>query len=170
LSDRKRILSELLADVGPPIVYSDHMVADGQAMFDHACRMGLEGVISKRSSAPYRSGRGESWIKVKCVTRGTFTVVGYSPEGKGLVAALYLARKDGRNFTFVGKVGTGWSMKQSAEIRASLDALAVEMPALAVPGRFPKARWVRPTLRADVEYRAITAAGLLRHSVWKGAK
>ena len=68
-------------------------------MFEHARAMGIEGVISKLSDAPYRSGRGESWLKVKCIQRATFTVIGFAPEGKGLVAALYLARRKGRALT-----------------------------------------------------------------------
>lgn len=138
LVDRKRILKELLSGVGAPILYSDHMEDNGQKMFEHACEMGLEGVIAKRMDAPYRSGRGESWIKVKCVTRGTFTVVGYTPEGNGLVASLHLARKEGRELKYVGKVGTGWSMAQSAKLRQRLEKLEVDRAAVAVPGRLPK--------------------------------
>lgn len=99
--------------------------------------------VSKRMDAPYRSGRGESWIKVKCVKRGTFTVVGYTPEGTSLVAALHLARKEGRKLSYVGKVGTGWSMAQSAKLRQRLEAIEVDRPLVAVPGR-PKAVWVQP--------------------------
>ncbi len=170
LIDRKRVLKELLAGVVPPILYSDHMEDNGQKMLEHACGMGLEGIISKRADAPYRSGRSESWIKVKCVSRGTFTVVGYAPEGNGLVASLFLARKEGRELTYVGKVGTGWSMAQSAKLRQGLAAMEVERPPVAVPGRPPKAIWVQPKLKADVEYRAVTTAGVLRHAVWKGPR
>jgi bifunctional non-homologous end joining protein LigD len=168
LIERKRVLKELLAGVAPPILYSDHMDANGQKMFEHASGMGLEGIISKRVDAPYRSGRTESWIKVKCVSRGTFTVVGYAPEGTGLVASLHLARKEGRELVYVGKVGTGWSMAESAKLRQRLASIEVERAAVAIPGRAPKAVWVRPSIKVDVEYRAITTAGLLRHAVWRG--
>ncbi len=168
LMDRKSVLKELLRGVGPPTVYSDHMVEDGQKMFQHACEMGLEGVISKRAEAPYRSGRGESWIKVKCVTRETFVIIGYTPERNGLVASLHLARKEGRELTYVGKVGTGWSMEQSAKLRQNLEAIEVDQPLVAVPRRTWKSVWVQPQTKAAVEYRAITGAGLLRHALWKG--
>jgi bifunctional non-homologous end joining protein LigD len=164
---RKRILAKLIRDVGLPILYSDHMEEKGQVMFDHACKIGLEGVVSKRMDAPYRSGRGESWIKVKCVTPETFTVVGYTPEGKGLVAPLHLARKQGGELTYVGKVGTGWGMAQSAKLRQRLKAIEVDCPAVNVPGRTRKAVWVLPRLNANVEYRDITTADLLQHAVWK---
>ncbi len=166
LLDSKRVLKELLSGVGAPILFSDRMAEDGAKMFEHACEMGLEGVISKRMDAPYRSGRNESWIKVKCVKRETFVIVGYTPDGTGLVAALHLARKEGRDLKYVGKVGTGWNMKQSAELQQRLEAIQVDRPPVVVPGR-PKAVWVQPRLKADVEYRTITTAGLLRHAVWK---
>ncbi len=139
-------------------------------MFESASEMGLEGIVSKRADAPYRSGRGESWIKVKCVKRETFTIVGYVPKGKGLVASLHLAREEGRALSYVGKVGTGWSMAQSAKLRQRLEAIEVDRPPLAEPQRLHKAVWVQPRLKADVKFRTITSAGLLRHSVWIGPK
>jgi bifunctional non-homologous end joining protein LigD len=170
LIDRKRVLQDLLEGVGPPILLSDHMEGRGQEMFRKACEMGLEGVISKRGDAPYRSGRVGTWVKVKCSARETFTVIGFAPEGKSLTAALHLARKSGRNLTYVGKVGTGWSMEQSADLRSRLERLAIEAPVVLVPGRPVKTVWVRPTLQVDVEYRAQPAAGQLRHAVWRGMK
>lgn len=167
LLDRKQVLKKLLRGVSPPILFSDHMADNGQKMFASACEMGLEGIISKRVDAPYRSARTESWIKVKCSRREAFTVVGYAPEGNGLVAALFLARKEGRDLKFVGKVGTGWSMAQSAKLRQRLETMEVDRPVVVVPGR-PKAIWVQPRLKADVEYRTITRAGMLRHAVWRG--
>ncbi len=143
------------------------MAVNGQKMFKHAGAMGLEGIISKRADAPYRSGRTESWIMVKCLTRESFTVVGYAPEGNGLVAALHLARKEGHELVYVGKVGTGWSMGQSAKLRQRLATIHLDRPPVVVSGR-PKAIWVQPRLKADVEYRTITTAGMLRHAVWRG--
>jgi len=170
LIDRKQVLAELIRDVGPPILYSSHLEEKGEVMLEHACRLELEGVVSKRMEVAYRSGRGESWIKVKCVKRETFTVVGYTPEGTRLVGALHLARKEGRELVYVGKVGTGWSMKQSGELRQRLESLEVDRPMVIAPGRPPKSVWVKPLLRAYVEYRDITTAGQLRHAVWRGNK
>ncbi|WP_072387102.1 non-homologous end-joining DNA ligase [Hyphomicrobium sp. CS1BSMeth3] len=167
---RKQVLAALLEGVGPPIVYCDHMVGEGPRMFEAACAMGLEGVVSKRRDAPYRSGRGEAWCKIKCVMRESLVVVGFVPDGKGLVAALYLARREGRAWRFVGKVGTGWSMRQSAALRARLDALLVAEPVTVFAGRRPRGLWVRPAVSVDVEYRGLTAAGLVRHAVWRRSK
>jgi bifunctional non-homologous end joining protein LigD len=66
LLDRKRVLAGLLDGAGPPILYSDHMEVEGSVMFEHACKLHLEGVVSKLRDAPYRSGRGETWVKAKC--------------------------------------------------------------------------------------------------------
>ena len=77
LSERKRILKELLDETGVsgPILYADHLVSDGPRLFAHACKLGFEGIISKKADAPYRSERSDAWIKVKCVQRAKFPVV-----------------------------------------------------------------------------------------------
>jgi hypothetical protein len=66
LAERKRVLAELLADTSEPILYAEHLEGDGAEIYERACIMGLEGIVSKQQDAPYRSGRAESWIKVKC--------------------------------------------------------------------------------------------------------
>ena len=63
LLDRKRVLKSLLHKAPDILVYVDFLEEDGARVFEHACRMGLEGVVAKRVDAPYRSGRQESWIK-----------------------------------------------------------------------------------------------------------
>ena len=78
LVERKRVLSSLLAEAGEsPIVYSDHLDIDGRDMFERASAMGLEGIVSKLRDLPYRSGPSKAWVKVKCVRRETFAVVGF---------------------------------------------------------------------------------------------
>jgi bifunctional non-homologous end joining protein LigD len=75
-------------------------------LFAHACKLGFEGIISKKANAPYRSERGDAWVKIKCVQRAKFPVVGFVKDPTG-VAALHLAKKVGLELTYVGKVGTG---------------------------------------------------------------
>ena len=77
LLDRKRALKSLLHKAPNSLVYVDFLEADGARMFEHACRMGLEGVVAKRGDAPYRSGRQESWVKLKCVKSDTFPIVAF---------------------------------------------------------------------------------------------
>jgi bifunctional non-homologous end joining protein LigD len=171
LVDRKRVLAGLLESAGPPIVYSEHMEVDGSVMFEHACKLHLEGVVSKLRDAPYRSGRNEAWTKVKCYQREEFVIVGFEPEGKHRIAALHLARKAGRGkgaWAYVGKVGTGFSGSVSMELRKKLDALAVGRPVVPLANRRRTTVAVKPSLVAKVEYRTITADGQLRHATYKG--
>jgi bifunctional non-homologous end joining protein LigD len=157
-----------LEAVPPPIVYSEHMELEGAVMFEHACKLRLEGVVSKLRDAPYWSGRGETWVKVKRYSRGVFVIVGFEPEGKHHIAALHLAKKVGRVWSYVGKVGTGFSDKASAELRERLNGLVVTKAVVALANRRRSTVAVKPSLMAKVEYRAITADGQLRHASFKG--
>jgi bifunctional non-homologous end joining protein LigD len=98
LIERKRVLQSLLADASVPgMIYSEHF-EDGADLYARAHRMKLEGVVSKRATAPYRSGRTAAWVKVKCWNRDRFVVVGFVPDGAGGLAKLRLARREGRAF------------------------------------------------------------------------
>ena len=99
--------------------------------------------------------------------RATFPVVGFVKDPTG-VAALHLAKKVGRDLIYVGKVGTGWSRTVSSRIRKQLDTVVSPTSKLTKPIRAPKAIWVEPKFVAEVEYRDITADGLLRASSFKG--
>jgi bifunctional non-homologous end joining protein LigD len=169
LIERKGLLKALFDEAGlsGPVLYADHLVADGQQMFEDAAKLGFEGIISKKADAPYRSGRSEAWIKVKCSQRAKFPVVGFVKDPTG-VAALHLGRKDGKDMVYMGKVGTGWSRTVSSRIRKQLDTVVSPKSKLTKPIRAPKATWVEPAFVAEVEYRDITADGLLRASSFKG--
>jgi bifunctional non-homologous end joining protein LigD len=80
--ERKQALLDLLGENGieAPIVYSEHLTGDGQAMFEHAAKLGWEGIISKNVQAPYRSDRNEAWLKIKTVQKGRFPVIGFVKE------------------------------------------------------------------------------------------
>lgn len=93
LVDRKKILERLLkeASLQGPLLYSEHFEANGAAMLKQCQVLGFEGVVSKRADAPYRSGRGEQWIKVKCVQHARFPIIGFIKH-PGSVAALYLGK------------------------------------------------------------------------------
>jgi bifunctional non-homologous end joining protein LigD len=81
-------------------------------MFAASCRLGWEGIISKNADAPYRSDRNEAWLKVKCVQKGQFPVIGFVKDPNG-VAALYLGKRECKDLVYMGKVGTGWSRTRS---------------------------------------------------------
>ena len=120
--ERKQMLRALIDENGiePPAVYSDHLVGDGQQMFEHAGKLNFEGIVSKRADAPYRSARTDAWLKIKTVQKGKFPVVGFVKDPTG-VAALYLGKREGNKLVYLGKVGTGWSRSTSSQIRKQLD-------------------------------------------------
>jgi bifunctional non-homologous end joining protein LigD len=167
--ERKQALLDLLGenDVELPVLYSKHLTGDGQQMFEHAAKLNWEGIVSKRADAPYRSERTEAWLKIKTIQKGKFPVIGFVKDPTG-VAALYLAKKEGKDLVYMGKVGTGWSRTVSSQIRKQLDTVVSPKSKLTKPIKKPKATWVEPTFVADIEYRDITSEGLLRASSFKG--
>jgi bifunctional non-homologous end joining protein LigD len=169
LIERKRILKMLFDETGlqSPIIYSEHLRTDGNEMLAHIRKLKFEGIISKNAEAPYRSERSDAWIKVKCLQRGKFSVVGFVKDPTG-VAALHLGRQQGKDLVYAGKVGTGWSRTVSGQIRKKLDSVVTPTSKLTRPIRDAKATWVEPKFLADVEYRDITADGLLRAASFKG--
>jgi bifunctional non-homologous end joining protein LigD len=168
-TERKRVLKMLFNETGlaSPILYSEHLATDGNEMFAHACKLGWEGIISKNVAAPFRSDRNEGWLKIKCVQKGQFPVIGFVKDPSG-VAALYLGRREGKELLCMGKVGTGWSRTVSSQIRKQLNTVISPKSKLTKPIRKPKATWVEPSFTAEVEYRDITSEGLLRQSSFKG--
>jgi bifunctional non-homologous end joining protein LigD len=167
--ERKQLLLELLGknDIELPVLFSEHLVGNGQQMFEHAAKLNWEGIVSKRADAPYRSERNENWLKIKAVHKGKFPVVGFIKDPSG-VAALYLGKQEGNELVYMGKVGTGWSRTVSSQIRKQLDTVVSPKSKLTKAIRKPKATWVEPKFFADVEYRDITSEGLLRASSFKG--
>jgi bifunctional non-homologous end joining protein LigD len=169
--ERKRVLKMLFDEtkLHSPILYGEHMLTDGNEMFAASCKLGFEGIISKNAEAPYQSDRNESWLKIKCVQKGKFPVIGFVKDPTG-VAALYLGKKEGEELRYMGKVGTAWSCTVSSQIRKQLDTVISPKSKLTKPIRKPKAVWVEPSFFAEVEYRDITSEGLLRQSSFKGLK
>ncbi|CAN7343977.1 non-homologous end-joining DNA ligase [Bradyrhizobium sp. LjRoot220] len=169
--ERKEMLADLIGenDIDMPVLYSEHLTGDGQEMFEHAAKLGWEGIISKNATAPYRSERTESWLKIKTVIKGKFPVIGFVKDPTG-VAALYLGKKEGKDLVYMGKVGTGWSRTVSSQIRKQLDSVVSPKSKLTRQVKKPKATWVDPVFFADIEYRDITSEGLLRQSSFKGLK
>jgi len=178
LLDRKALLQRLLSvlPAGSPILFSEHLELDGPTMFEHAKRLGLEGIVSKRIDLPYRSGRGDHWLKTKSVQGGDYAILGYVPSTvvKGSIGALLLGARDGAGkLVYMGRVGTGWSGAQAQALYDQLEPMAAPKPALAKPmpdGMEKGVRWVEPRLVGEVQYRGISADGILRQSSFKGLR
>jgi bifunctional non-homologous end joining protein LigD len=178
LEQRKELLSGVLASRATGLVrvrYSDHVIGNGPEFHRAACVRGLEGTIAKRRRDPYRSGRTRSWLKIKCLARQEFVVVGFTePAGSRThIGALLLAVRERERWAYVGKVGTGFSRRMLEELRKALGPLAIERAVLADPPRGAEARdvtWVRPELVVEVEYTAMTDDRHLRHPTFRGVR
>src|SRR4051812_8700958 len=173
LLQRKHALKSMLQDAPSALVYVDFLEDDGTHVFEHACRMGLEGIVAKRVNAPYRSGRQDSWIKLKCTKSDTFPIVAFV-EKLGArprkIASLYVGRWDGDRLVYAGKARSGYTEAVARELRERLDPLIRKTTPLSVPVKKPKATWVEPEVDAEIEYSAVTDDGLLRAAVFKGLR
>ncbi len=172
LVERKRVLRELIGDRPGAIVYVDHLdIHEGDEVYEHACMMGLEGIVSKRKDAPYRSGRQENWTKTKCTKRAAFPIIAFV-EKLGAhprrIASLYLGRWEGDRLVYAGKAQTGYTLAAAREVRERLNPLIIGKSPLSHPINKPKATWVQPQVCADVDYGGVTDDGLLREPVFKG--
>ncbi|WP_407154908.1 DNA ligase D [Bradyrhizobium sp. STM 3557] len=171
--DRKRLLQRLLKDAPETFIYVEALDADGDEIFEQGCKLGLEGLIAKRLGEPYRSGRQETWIKLKCKKSETFPIVAFV-EKLGAhprkIASLYVGRRENGKLLYAGKVRTGYTEEAARELRERLDPLIRRTSPLDVQIKKPKATWVEPTVAAEVEYGALTDDGLLREAVFKGLR
>ena len=173
LLQRKQSLKRLLNRGPPTLVYVDFLQGDGPTVFEHACRMGLEGIVAKRLDTPYRSGRQDSWIKLKCVKSDTFPIVAFVEKLGAMprkIASLYIGRWDGDRLIYAGKARSGYTEATARELRERLDPFIRKTSPLSVPVKKPKATWVEPKVDAEIEYTAVTDDGLLRAVVFKGLR
>ncbi|MGE0808796.1 MAG: DNA ligase D [Burkholderiaceae bacterium] len=139
-----------------------------------ACKLGFEGVIGKRKSAPYASRRNADWIKLKCSHRQEFVIGGYTdPKGSrtGIGSLLLGVHDEDGSLRYCGNVGTGFSERTLAELQQKLAALATDTSPFADPRAIDKkAHWVRPTLVAEVSFAEWTQEHRIRHSVFHGLR
>jgi bifunctional non-homologous end joining protein LigD len=175
LSDRKTALRAILPDTPGILRFSDHFEDDGSMVLQHACRLSLEGIVSKQADALYRSGRGKIWVKSKCSARQEFVIGGYVPSttGRRSVGSLVLGVHDAQGLRYVGRVGTGFSAHVAADLFQALDAIKIAKSPFADHLSTQEARgvrYVRPDRMAEVEFRAWTADGRLRHASYRGIR
>ncbi len=176
LSHRKARLQAWVDRVGNGdgrLRYVEHFGSTGQAVLESACRMDLEGVISKKLDAPYHAGRSSSWVKSKCRGRDEVVIGGWSSEGGTRFRSLLVGVRDKGGLRYLGRVGTGYGEAVTKTLMPALKAVAADKTPFSGPGA-PKAasdiHWLKPVLVAEVEHGGYTESGSLRQAAFKGLR
>jgi bifunctional non-homologous end joining protein LigD len=174
LLERKSILKQVLSSASAMLNYSDHIVNEGQEVFEHACEHDLEGIISKRVNSPYCSHRNKDWLKVKCIKRQEFVIGGYTPPkgGRSNFGSLFLGvYNQAGDLEYTGNVGTGFDDTSLKFIYEQLlHHKSATNPFITKPPGFSTAHWVQPVLVGEVAFTEWTTDGHLRHPSFKGLR
>ncbi len=176
LTQRKELFSELLKPFQGkgPIRLSEHLQADGNAIFKKACALGAEGVIAKVASSKYISGRGNVWLKLKCIQQQELVIGGFTPPSKGGIGigALLLGYYGDGKLRYAGRTGTGFTQQTHRMLRGRLDSLVQkECPFAEIPREARRdAIWVKPQLVAQVAFTTWTRDNLVRQAAFKGLR
>ncbi|MFZ0930227.1 MAG: DNA ligase D [Syntrophobacteraceae bacterium] len=181
LIKRKELLLKKLLSLKPSacesrIIYADHIFGQGEAVFQNACRLGLEGIVSKRADSRYEQKRSKSWQKVKCSMRQEFVIGGFTDPGGArtgfgaLLLGYYSLRGD---LVYAGKVGTGFDDQTLGTLSQRLRGIETETPRFVDPPTGYEAKgvhWTEPEDVAEVEFSDWTEDGILRHPSYKGLR
>ena len=155
------------------IRYAEHWKVDPVQLLSASCKLGLEGLISKRANSEYESGRSANWIKSKCTKAQEFVIGGYShPKGlrKGFGALLLGVFEKSGALQYVGRVGTGFSGASISELMKKMKPLMTKQSPFTGASNEGDVTWLEPELVANVNFTEWTSEGSLRHPSFQGLR
>lgn len=172
IESRRELLEKLLRRAPAGVELAGRIDSPAKAALEAVARLGWEGLIAKRRESRYEQKRSKAWLKIKAINAQELAIVGFTPASHSgsQIGALLVAVAEGDHLRFAGKVGTGFSAKQRADLMKDLKRDTVRKPMVTSAPRMKNATWVEPRLVAQVRFTEWTSEGKLRHPSFLGLR